>query len=336
VAADGNASAVVFLGCPDGVYSPDTGVCVPVFWAFGVVHKSMPYMCLREVVRFGIALVFVTSERPVNVPMNAFNDAGDEERAMKYERCCVWVMAIAVILVSGCPPSIQAQQIDPDPPLDYNGPVYTAQDFWPLAVGNYWLWMNPEDPFGSISKEIIKAQSIKGMSAYLVETIPHVELGTYPILYYYMVDHPKGLFKTLPRYSPDGPGGSNEDLSEWAADPDDLSPLIPVLTGEFIPGTFVHPAGYDPNQKSTVAPLVDVLPLDQCEVNVAEIFGENPEDFLVSLEHLVLLNHGLGACEDGSRTRSLHALYAYGIGPLRLGDAMTLVRVVIDGHAFVI
>lgn len=218
------------------------------------------------------------------------------------------------------------------PPLEYNGPIYTPEDFWPLAIGNYWLWMDPE--IETIrnwrSMEIIKSRSIKGIDAYLTENIPYVS-ESYTTTYFYIVDHPKGLFKTLGRA---WTGGAEEDFLRWAADPDDVSTLVTMITGEFIPGTFPHPALYDANQESTVAPLADVAPFDQCPDNNQYVVDGGPDDFIVLPEHLVLHNHTVSFCDDGTRERRTHSCLALGIGPIvpRFWPASTLAYAIIDGH----
>ncbi len=233
------------------------------------------------------------------------------------KRLLVLGLAVLPVVTSGCPaPDVR------QPALDYAGIVYTPEEFWPLAAGNYWLWMDPDNTYDWYSKEILKVRKIAGVDVFLVESTNHVGGGSVWARSY-IVAHPKGLFHAL----------SENVLQQWAQAPDDLSVLVPLLMGRFIEGTFQYPAAYNPDQEYTVGALANVAPFDQCPDNDPNVVDGGPNDFFVQPNHTVLLTHTAGVCGDASRRRIIYGCYAYGIGPMvwpgwRRG---TLVRAVIDG-----
>ena len=200
--------------------------------------------------------------------------------------------------------------------------MYTPDDFWPLAEGNYWLWMDPDNVNDWYSKEILKVRDVAGAEAYLVESTNHVGGGSVRVRSY-IISHPKGLFHAV----------SENVFQQWVQAPDDFSVLVPILTGAFIEGTFQYPAAYDPDQQYTVDTMGRVAPFDRCSDNDPNVVDGGPDDFLVHPGHTVLLTHTAGVCGNATRSRIIYGCYAYGIGPIvwpgwRRG---TLVRAVIDG-----
>lgn len=239
---------------------------------------------------------------------------------MPIERKTRFVVLAFALVMAGCP--IEGE---PLPSLDYTGLIYKANEFWPLAEGNYWLWMDPDDPNDWYSKKVIKSRQIAGMTAYLVESRNHVDTGEV-FGFEYVVDHPKGLYRT----------SSEDTLLEWAQTPDDVSQLIPLLPGEFVRGNLPYPAAYNPNQEYSVAELQDLAPFDRCASDDPAVVNGGPDDFLVYPDHTVLLTHTPGECPDATRERIAYGCYALDIGPLvwpgwRRG---TLVRAVVDGYEF--
>ncbi len=231
-------------------------------------------------------------------------------------------LVIVLPLLCGCPTAEIA-----GPTLDYSGIRYEPREFWPLAVGNYWLWMDPDDPNDWYSKKILKVQEIAGADVFLVESTNHVDGGSI-WAQSYIVAHAKGLYHAL----------NESTLTRWAQTPDDLSLLTPMLTGVFLKGTLPHPAAYDPDQEYTLSELANVAPFDQCADNDPVVVDGGPEDFLVQPDHLVLLTHTAGICGNATRARITYGCYAQGIGPIvwpgwRRG---TLVRAIVDGYEFAI
>lgn len=239
---------------------------------------------------------------------------------MILRRIASLALAFMAALFTGCPPEIAVQ-----PTLDYAGIKFAAREFWPLAVGNYWLWMDPENTNDWFSKKVIKSQELGGVDVFLVETTNHIGGG--PVwAQRYIVAHTKGLYTAV----------SKDRLYEWAETPDDLSLLVPLLTGEFIKGNLPYPAAYDENREYTVAELGELSPFDRCSADDPDVVNGGPEDFLVLPDHTVLLTHAAGICPDATRERITYGSYALGIGPLiwpgwRRG---TLVRAIVDGYEF--
>ena len=116
------------------------------------------------------------------------------------------LLTITMVLIAGCPPGGQ-----PQPSLDFTGLVFEAQDFWPFAEGNYWLWMDPEYPDDWYSKKVVKSREIAGVIAYLVESRNAVGAGEV-FAFEYIIAHPKGLYRTL----------SEDTLLQWAQTPESL------------------------------------------------------------------------------------------------------------------
>lgn len=242
---------------------------------------------------------------------------------MKRSKIAAVTIMLTLTVCSGCPATQSSLAAD----LEYRGPRYAAAEFWPMAVGNYWLWVDPENPIDWYSKKVIDAQTLAGCTVYLVESTNGV--GGSPVFARdFIIDHPSGLYKT----------SSEDQLHKWGKSPDDLSLLVPVLTGEFLKANLPYPAAYDPNREYTVAALGDLAPFDHCDADDPDIVNSGPDDFLVLPEHTVLWTHAIGLCPGDERGRITYGSYALGIGPLvwagwRRG---MLTRAVVGGYEFVL
>jgi hypothetical protein len=226
-------------------------------------------------------------------------------------------LAITLVIVgAGCP-----ELADVPPEFDYVGPQYVAADFFPFAIGNFWLWNNIDRTDDWLSWEVILEGDVAGYQVWVVEHRHYREGVKEPeVGIDYIIEHPDGPYRAF----------NDFQYSGWIQNPHNFSNLRRLMDNFFLPGTHATPAEFDPGKAHTVGQFGEVTPFQRCDEDSPTQIKGGPEGFIIPSDHLALLTFAFDQCENGTRVNRARQCFGLGIGPVVKGGGYVLEYALVD------
>jgi len=225
-----------------------------------------------------------------------------------------------MIVGAGCP-----ELADVPPEIDYVGPTFEPTDFFPIAIGNFWLWRHVDRTDEWLTWEVILEGDVAGFPVWVVEPRLYREGGKDPeIGIHYLVSHPEGLFIAKNDFQYTG----------WIQYPANINNLAKLMDDFFLPGTHPTPTQFDPGREYTVGLFGEVTPFQRCDEDRPSQVKGGPDGFIIPADHTVLHISSLNQCENGTRVNRTRQCFGLGIGPVVKGGGYILEYASIDGTEY--
>lgn len=227
----------------------------------------------------------------------------------------VIVLVAASAGLMGCPPQEEGPPPEPE--------VYDIKDYWPMAVGNEWEWVNVLD--GDTTKGVITDEYTSGPYTIWEMLFTDASDPSDPGEFVYFVLHPDYLLYT-----------NNEDsLSSLPDDPNDLDALqgfIPIMQRNITEG--VRPHAYREDNFTTTDTVDNLTPFEACIEHFSDECVEivwEASDFPVSPDTHSILWTSTETHENGDFHERVEGWFALDVGPLVFLGESLLIRALVDG-----